>query len=913
MKYISINKLIKKFSNGGKITSSKWLDNYAEGGMLEEPLEQEGTEEQFQPPKSINQALSKIAVKSPVKTLARPAPKPKPVVTKKVVPAKAQEVPLDILHRQIFKESSFDSKAQSRAGAKGIAQIKEDAFKDAVKAGIVKPTDDIFDPKVNKAIQKFYMNNLYNADFINKPNQSEKVRLAKTLVAYNYGRGNLFKHLTAQKAKGVDIYNSLDWLKGLPKESIDYQNDILNHTNSKFEEGFKKLAPKNPYKHGGLIKRANGSYSQRGLWDNIRANRGSGKEPTKEMLEQEKKIKSKMEMGGKPPNGGKKNSKVNLEHEVDNWLGNPSKRAFDEGLKFYKELYGQDSNEGGKDNFRHPMAGRFTAEAIAKKTGNIPVISKVLGFAGSNALGLAHELSSLNRGNDKHKVSWKTTIREGLEDSFNNMVGAGVGSLPISDIRKTNILKTLSGNDLLPDGYGNIREQGGDMDNDYVNPNDKNTYRKKEMGGTIKLYNKRDSVLKKFKVGGFAGAMSATQGGLQVADMLNQTLSGPGDEFGVRDDTAAVGSGALSGAAQGASMGSMFGPWGTAIGAVGGGVFGGIMAGKQNEEAKQRKEEFIKQKQANDIAIEQNKYQQLLASGFKTQGNLDSKKYAKFGGKLSLYPNGGNIDGNKEKKQYITSDPKDYFKRKQEYNDSLTLFNQSELQRKKIKNLGFENFETENINKEDLSEITKENLNSNKNIKIINLNNRITKAIANDTIVYGKEDKAKNIKDIKTIPYTDEILFHNKIKPIAFEHSTHPLKLEYIYYPLNRVETIKTEWLERNNKKVEGSTKQKVINSKEEYDFNKPNNDFLDNYSSNLIYKKPDTEIIYKPESKPLPIQKFNKTTKNIKRVNWLDGKNKIQSVFKNGGKLTEPPMLKETYSKGGVFKSKKSNWLDSL
>ena len=40
-----------------------------------------------------------------------------------------------------------------------------------------------------------------------------------------------------------------------------------------------------------MIKRADGSYSPRGLWDNIRANIGSGKEPTKEMLKQEKKIK----------------------------------------------------------------------------------------------------------------------------------------------------------------------------------------------------------------------------------------------------------------------------------------------------------------------------------------------------------------------------------------------------------------------------------------------------------------------------------------------------------------------------------------------------------------------------------------------------------------------------------------------
>jgi hypothetical protein len=47
-----------------------------------------------------------------------------------------------------------------------------------------------------------------------------------------------------------------------------------------------------------LIKRADGSYSPRGLWDNLRANAGSGKKPTKEMLAQEKKI-NQMANGGK--------------------------------------------------------------------------------------------------------------------------------------------------------------------------------------------------------------------------------------------------------------------------------------------------------------------------------------------------------------------------------------------------------------------------------------------------------------------------------------------------------------------------------------------------------------------------------------------------------------------------------------
>jgi hypothetical protein len=50
---------------------------------------------------------------------------------------------------------------------------------------------------------------------------------------------------------------------------------------------------KKAMKAGGMLKRADGSYSKRGLWDNIRANKGSGKKPTSAMLKQEKKIKAK--------------------------------------------------------------------------------------------------------------------------------------------------------------------------------------------------------------------------------------------------------------------------------------------------------------------------------------------------------------------------------------------------------------------------------------------------------------------------------------------------------------------------------------------------------------------------------------------------------------------------------------------
>jgi hypothetical protein len=58
-----------------------------------------------------------------------------------------------------------------------------------------------------------------------------------------------------------------------------------------------------------LIKRKDGSYSKRGLWDNIRANKGSGKEPTKEMLKQESKIKKEGNMNSMYKKGGKTSKK----------------------------------------------------------------------------------------------------------------------------------------------------------------------------------------------------------------------------------------------------------------------------------------------------------------------------------------------------------------------------------------------------------------------------------------------------------------------------------------------------------------------------------------------------------------------------------------------------------------------------
>jgi hypothetical protein len=77
---------------------------------------------------------------------------------------------------------------------------------------------------------------------------------------------------------------------GRPKAKI--LKSLGSTTESKMEAAKAKVKPK--AKNGKqMIKRADGSTSQRGLWDNIRANKGSGKKPTAAMLKQEKKIKAK--------------------------------------------------------------------------------------------------------------------------------------------------------------------------------------------------------------------------------------------------------------------------------------------------------------------------------------------------------------------------------------------------------------------------------------------------------------------------------------------------------------------------------------------------------------------------------------------------------------------------------------------
>lgn len=90
------------------------------------------------------------------------------------------------------------------------------------------------------------------------------------------------------KVTRADILKGRGVIKKTGAKFMKVDEKMCGSKGMKYAEGTKSIK----FKKKEMIKRADGSTSQRGLWDNIRANKGSGKKPTPEMLKQEKKIKA---------------------------------------------------------------------------------------------------------------------------------------------------------------------------------------------------------------------------------------------------------------------------------------------------------------------------------------------------------------------------------------------------------------------------------------------------------------------------------------------------------------------------------------------------------------------------------------------------------------------------------------------
>jgi hypothetical protein len=158
-------------------------------------------------------------------------------------------------------------------------------------------------------------------------------------------------------------------------------------------------------------------------------------------------------------NGGK-----TLEEKINKALGDPRKKAADAAInkKWFNKETKKWEVEDDNDSFRHTMAARYTAEAISNKFPDwmkYSGIPQVAGFVGSTALGVAHELANnkytSNDPKDYPNYTFWNTLTEAGEDTFNDIAGAGVGVLPISDDKKTAYLRYLSDNNKIPDGYAN--------------------------------------------------------------------------------------------------------------------------------------------------------------------------------------------------------------------------------------------------------------------------------------------------------------------------------------------------------------------------------------------------------------------------------------------------------------------------
>lgn len=159
---------------------------------------------------------------------------------------------IDYEAKQAYAESTFNPSAKSNKGAQGLFQFMPNTIKEyQEKTG---DYGDPQDPEYNQRMRRWYMGTLLNRSYFNKPQQSDSIHHAKALAAYNWGEGNLLNYLNNQKAAGVDIYNSWDWVNGLPEEPRNYVNFVLRDqdiegtgkTKKQYNQAVQKIKKENP-------------------------------------------------------------------------------------------------------------------------------------------------------------------------------------------------------------------------------------------------------------------------------------------------------------------------------------------------------------------------------------------------------------------------------------------------------------------------------------------------------------------------------------------------------------------------------------------------------------------------------------------------------------------------------------------
>jgi len=125
---------------------------------------------------------------------------------------------------------------------------------------------------------------------------ANKARIDSTLNArakkFGFNTQEEYFNWQKERSKGEDV--GLEGMRGVGNDKPGCSgSQKASERRVKKEAKRRNGGPIKKAKAGVMIKRADGSVSKRGLWDNIRANKGSGKKPTAAMLKQERKIKAK--------------------------------------------------------------------------------------------------------------------------------------------------------------------------------------------------------------------------------------------------------------------------------------------------------------------------------------------------------------------------------------------------------------------------------------------------------------------------------------------------------------------------------------------------------------------------------------------------------------------------------------------
>jgi hypothetical protein len=210
--------------------------------------------------------------------------------------------------KEALEYAGITGKAASRLAGKSYADLSK-AIKS--KAGDkLRPADPLSKKMLDKEMKRLMMAHEYDREAKRMKDEAMRSQMM--------GGSNVVAETPEERAGGYNMYPNAESIafpgNGATSVVPTYNNDPIMVTGA---DGSQQMLTDEPIETeapfieqkmaqgGKMIKRADGSYSKRGLWDNIRANRGSGRKPTKQMLEQEAKIKAaEKAYGGYYADGG---------------------------------------------------------------------------------------------------------------------------------------------------------------------------------------------------------------------------------------------------------------------------------------------------------------------------------------------------------------------------------------------------------------------------------------------------------------------------------------------------------------------------------------------------------------------------------------------------------------------------------